>query len=113
MTAKNIAVGPIILLGAPGAGKGTQAKLIAGHYGIPHISTGDILRDNVARKTELGRKAKEVMERGELVSDELVNSMVAERLSQPDCKRGYILDGFPRTVAQAEWLDRELGARGN
>ena len=111
MTAKNIPVGPIVLLGAPGAGKGTQAKLIAGHYGIPHISTGDILRDNVARGTELGRKANSVMERGELVSDDLVNGMVADRLKQPDCERGFVLDGFPRTVVQAEWLDRELAAR--
>jgi adenylate kinase len=111
MSAKNIPVGPIVLLGAPGAGKGTQAKLIAGHYGIPHISTGDILRDNVARGTELGRKANRVMERGELVSDDLVNGMVADRLKQPDCERGFVLDGFPRTVVQAEWLDRELAAR--
>jgi len=101
-------VGPIVLLGAPGAGKGTQAKLIAEHYGIPHISTGDILRDNVNRHTELGLKAKSVMERGELVSDELVNAMVGARLSQRDAQRGFILDGYPRTVAQAEWLDREL-----
>src|SRR5215471_3176847 len=108
MNAKDKAVGPIILLGAPGAGKGTQAKLIAEHYGIPHISTGDILRSNVARGTELGRKAKAVMERGELVSDDLVNGMVAERLKQVDCERGFVLDGFPRTVAQAEWLDSEL-----
>jgi adenylate kinase len=111
MTAKNIPVGPIVLLGAPGAGKGTQAKLIAEHYGIPHISTGDILRDNVARGTELGRRANRVMERGELVSDDLVNGMVADRLKQPDCERGFVLDGFPRTVGQAEWLDRELAAR--
>src|SRR5215467_4415055 len=114
MSAKYITAGPITLLGAPGAGKGTQAKLIAKHYGIPHISTGDILRENVARSTELGRKAKEVMERGELVSDGLVNGMVADRLRQPDCGRGFILDGFPRTVAQAEWLDQELaGKAGN
>ncbi|HEX4605849.1 MAG TPA: adenylate kinase [Candidatus Angelobacter sp.] len=113
MSAENITAGPITLLGAPGAGKGTQAKLIARHYGIPHISTGDILRENVARRTELGRKAKEVMERGELVSDDLVNGMVADRLKQADCEQGFILDGFPRTVAQAEWLDQELAARGN
>jgi len=111
MSGKNIPVGSIVLLGAPGAGKGTQAKLIAGHYGIPHISTGDILRDNVARGTELGRKAKRVMERGDLVSDDLVNGMVAERIKQPDCDRGFVLDRFPRTVAQAEWLDRELAAK--
>ncbi len=107
-TGKSITVGPIILLGSPGAGKGTQAKLLAKHYSIPHISTGDILRANVALGTVLGQKAKEVMYRGELVSDDLVNAMVAERLSHADCKRGFILDGFPRTEAQAEWLDREL-----
>ncbi|MGA3056151.1 MAG: adenylate kinase [Candidatus Korobacteraceae bacterium] len=101
-------VGPIVLLGPPGAGKGTQAKLIAETYGIPQISTGDILRDNVARKTELGVKAKEIMARGDLVPDELVCGMVADRLMQADCIRGFILDGFPRTVRQAEWLDAQL-----
>jgi adenylate kinase len=111
MSSKNIPVGAIVLLGPPGAGKGTQAKLIAQHYGIPHISTGDILRSNVARGTELGRKAKAVMERGELVSDDLVNGMVADRIKQADCGRGFVLDGFPRTVAQAEWLDRELAEK--
>ena len=111
MSSKNIPVGSIVLLGPPGAGKGTQAKLIAQHYGIPHISTGDILRSNVARGTELGRKAEAVMDRGELVSDDLVNGMVADRIKQPDCDRGFVLDGFPRTVAQAEWLDRELAGK--
>lgn len=106
--AKQSVVGPIVLLGPPGAGKGTQAKLIAETYGIPQISTGDILRDNVARKTELGMKAKEIMGRGELVPDELVCGMVADRLTQADCVRGFILDGFPRTVRQAEWLDAQL-----
>ncbi len=104
-------VGPIILLGPPGAGKGTQAKLIAGAYGIPQISTGDLLRENVACRTELGLMVKRVLERGDLVSDDLVNDMVAERLRNPDCNRGYILDGFPRTVAQAEWLDGYLKIR--
>ena len=101
-------VGAVILLGAPGAGKGTQAKEIVAAYGIPQISTGDLLRDNVARKTPLGLQAKAVMERGELVSDELVCDMVEERLKQPDCARGFVLDGFPRTVKQAQWLDRLL-----
>ncbi|MGE5110267.1 MAG: adenylate kinase [Acidobacteriaceae bacterium] len=101
-------VGPVILLGPPGAGKGTQAKKIAAIYGIPQISTGDILRANVALGTELGKKAKEVMGRGELVPDDLVNAMVADRLAQADCDRGCILDGFPRTVPQAKWLDNHL-----
>lgn len=105
------AIGPIILLGAPGAGKGTQAKLIVDRYGIPQISTGDILRDNRDRQTELGRKAAPIMAAGGLVPDDLVLAMVADRLSQPDCARGFILDGFPRTVTQAEWLDRFLSSR--
>jgi adenylate kinase len=111
MSHQEIAVGPMILLGAPGAGKGTQAKMISGRYGIPQISTGDLLRDNVGRGTELGRKAKAVMDRGELVSDDLVCGMVADRLQQADCARGFILDGFPRTTAQAEWLERLLAGR--
>src|SRR5262245_1642903 len=102
------ALGPVILLGAPGAGKGTQAKAIVERYCVPQISTGDLLRDNVARKTSLGIQAKAVMERGDLVSDQLVCDMVEERLKQTDCARGFILDGFPRTVNQAEWLDRLL-----
>ena len=98
-------VGPVILLGPPGAGKGTQAKRIAERYNIPQISTGDILRDNVAKGTELGVRAKAIMARGELVPDELMYPMVAERLRRADCERGFILDGFPRTPAQAGWLD--------
>ena len=100
--------GPIILLGPPAAGKGTQAKLIAATYGIPQISTGDILRANIAQGTELGKKAKALMERGELVPDELVCDMVADRLQHRIAVRGFILDGFPRTVRQAEWLDEQL-----
>jgi adenylate kinase len=98
----------VVLLGPPGAGKGTQAKLIAERFQVPHISTGDILRDNVARGTELGQEAQAVMARGELVSDTLVNNMVASRLRQADAHRGFILDGFPRTPAQAGWLDAFL-----
>ncbi len=106
-----VAVGPVVLMGAPGAGKGTQAKLISARYGIPQISTGDILRDNVARGTELGRKADPLMKAGQLVPDELMLPMVEDRLGQADCDRGFILDGFPRTVRQAEWLDRYLASR--
>ena len=102
------AIGPVVLLGPPGAGKGTQAKRIEGRYEIPQVSTGDLLRENVARGTDLGQIAKAVMARGQLVSDDLVVVMVRERLLQPDCKRGYVLDGFPRTPAQAEWLDALL-----
>ena len=108
---KDRVVGTIIVLGPPGAGKGTQAKLISSAYGIPQISTGDLLRDNVARETELGSKVKALLGSGALVSDDLVCDMVAERLGNPDCDRGYILDGFPRTVVQAEWLDRYLKSR--
>ena len=99
-------IGPIVLLGPPGAGKGTQSKRIAEAYGIPQVSTGDILRENVQQGTELGRLAKDVMARGELVPDNLVCDMVAGRLSKADCNRGFILDGFPRTAAQALWLDQ-------
>ena len=98
-------IGPVVLLGPPGAGKGTQAKRIAQHYRIPQISTGDILRDNVQRGTELGLRAKEIMARGELVPDDLVCDMVSWRLRKADCERGFILDGFPRTARQAGWLD--------
>jgi adenylate kinase len=104
-------IGPIILLGSPGAGKGTQAKRISARYDIPQISTGDLLRDHVRRGTLLGLQAKNVMERGDLVSDDLVCNMVALRLAQPDCVRGYILDGFPRTAAQAAWLDNFLTSK--
>jgi adenylate kinase len=101
-------LGPVVLLGPPGAGKGTQAKRIMERYHVPQVSTGDILRYNVEQGTELGQAAKAVMARGELVSDDLVCQMVRLRLKEPDCKRGYILDGFPRTAAQAGWLDALL-----
>ncbi len=101
-------IGPVVLLGPPGAGKGTQSKRIMERYLIPQVSTGDLLRDNVAHGTELGQAAKAVMERGGLVSDDLVCEMVRRRLQEPDCKRGYVLDGFPRTAAQAGWLDALL-----
>jgi adenylate kinase len=103
-----IVPGPILLLGAPGVGKGTQAKELVKLWGIPQISTGDLLRSNVAQGTELGKIAKEIMQRGGLVSDSLVNQMVDVRLAQPDTTNGYILDGFPRTLAQADWLDARL-----
>jgi adenylate kinase len=102
--------GPILLLGAPGVGKGTQAKELVKLWGIPQISTGDLLRANVAQGTDLGRMAKEIMGRGELVPDTVVNEMVAVRLGQPDTAGGYILDGFPRTLPQANWLDGRLAA---
>jgi adenylate kinase len=101
-------IGPIVLLGPPGAGKGTQAKRIVERYQIPQISTGDLLRENVRLGTLLGLQAKNVIERGDLVSDDLVCDMVAHRLVLPDCEHGFILDGFPRTSTQAEWLDEFL-----
>ncbi|MHB1701006.1 MAG: adenylate kinase [Acidobacteriaceae bacterium] len=100
--------GPVLLLGAPGVGKGTQAKELMVFWQVPQISTGDLLRSNVARKTELGVLAKTLMDQGKLVPDALVENMVAERLREPDTARGYILDGFPRTIAQASWLDQHL-----
>ena len=99
----------IIMLGAPGAGKGTQAKMISEKYGIPHISTGDIFRANIKNGTELGKKAKSYMDQGLLVPDELVVDLVVDRVQKEDCKEGYILDGFPRTIPQAEALDAALG----
>jgi len=101
-----------IFLGPPGAGKGTQANRAAKQYGVPHLSTGDMLRDAVAHGTELGRLAKPIMERGELVPDNIVMGMVEERLTQPDSAGGFIFDGFPRTVPQAEQLDKILVRRG-
>ena len=100
----------IVLLGPPGAGKGTQAMRLAGRFGCPHIATGDIFRANVADGTDLGRAAQAYVDRGDLVPDEIVIAMVLERLAEPDCAEGFLLDGFPRTVAQAEALDRRLAA---
>lgn len=102
----------IIMLGAPGAGKGTQAKMIAEKFDIPHISTGDIFRANIKNGTELGAKAKEYMDKGLLVPDELTCDLVVDRIQQEDCKKGYILDGFPRTIPQAEALDAALTKLG-
>ncbi len=101
----------IIMLGAPGAGKGTQAIKIADKYGIPHISTGDLFRSNIGNNTELGREAKQYMDAGKLVPDELTVRMLFDRVSNEDCKNGYVLDGFPRTIAQAEVLEEEVGKR--
>jgi adenylate kinase len=105
---KLVTPGPILLMGAPGVGKGTQAKGIMAAWGIPQISTGDLLRDHRAHGTPLGVVSTQIMNTGKLVPDDLVNQMVAERLAQPDTARGYLLDGYPRTLAQAEWLDARL-----
>ena len=102
----------IIMLGAPGAGKGTQAKKIAEKYGIPHISTGDIFRANIKGGTELGMKAKFYMDQGQLVPDDVTIGMLLDRISQADCENGYVLDGFPRTIPQAESLTEALEKRG-
>lgn len=96
----------VILLGPPGAGKGTQAQRIAQRYQLPHLSTGDMFRDNIQRETDLGRKAKPLLERGELVPDEIVLGMVEARIDQPDCAKGFVFDGFPRTLRQADDLER-------
>ncbi len=102
----------IIMLGAPGAGKGTQAKMIAEKYSIPHISTGDIFRANIKNGTELGMEAKKYMDQGQLVPDELTVKILLDRVAQDDCKNGYVLDGFPRTIPQAEVLDEALTKLG-
>jgi adenylate kinase len=107
---RKVTPGPILLLGAPGVGKGTQAKELVAQWGIPQISTGDLLRYHRDHGTPLGLKAKEIMAEGHLVPDGLVNEMVAERLRKPDTAAGYILDGYPRTLGQADWLDRQIGA---
>ncbi|MEW5902475.1 MAG: adenylate kinase [Acidobacteriota bacterium] len=101
----------IILFGPPGSGKGTQGELVEKNYGFPKVSTGDLLRRAVAEKTPLGQKAEELMNRGQLISDDIVASLVRERIAQPDCRRGYLLDGFPRTMAQVESLEAMDGSR--
>ena len=103
----------IIMLGAPGAGKGTQAKMIAKEYNIPHISTGDIFRANIKNNTELGQEAKKYMDAGQLVPDELTVKILLDRVAQDDCQNGYVLDGFPRTIPQAEVLDEALTKLGD
>lgn len=102
----------LVLLGPPGAGKGTQAQGIIKKYGIPHISTGDMLRANIKKNTDLGKRAKEYMDKGLLVPDEIVVDMVKNRITKDDCKKGFLLDGFPRTVNQADSLDKELSELG-
>ena len=111
-TTSEVLPGPILLLGAPGVGKGTQAKILMAEFGIPQISTGDLLRDHRTRRTPLGLLAEPLLSSGKLVPDDLVNEMVKERLSRPDCERGYILDGYPRTLAQADWLDSFVATSG-
>ncbi len=103
----------IIMLGAPGAGKGTQAKMIADKYGVPHVSTGDIFRANIKNGTELGMEAKKYMDQGLLVPDELTVKILLDRVAQEDCKNGFVLDGFPRTIPQAQVLDKALGELGD
>ena len=110
-TGRKTLPGPILLMGAPGAGKGTQAMELVKLWGIPQISTGDLLRGNVTQGTPLGRAAKGIMDRGELVPDSLVNEMVAIRLQAPDTESGYILDGYPRTLNQAGWLDGRIASQ--
>ena len=105
--------GPVLLIGPPGVGKGTQAKALMAQFGVPQVSTGDLLRKHRRDHTELGLMADKLMEQGHLVPDDLVNQMVAKRLAETDCARGYILDGFPRTIGQAEWLDRYLAETGS
>jgi adenylate kinase len=102
----------LILLGPPGVGKGTQAKLLVEALGIPQLSTGDILRSAIANRTPMGIAAKEIMDRGDLVSDDVVNGIVSERMDQPDCAKGFILDGFPRTIPQADALGAMLEQKG-
>lgn len=108
---KKLLARPVIFLGPPGAGKGTQAKLVCEHYGVPHLSTGDMLRENVQRGTPLGILARPIMERGDLVPDDLILRMIEERIARKDCSEGFVFDGFPRTLGQAEALDTMLKAQ--
>lgn len=103
----------IVLIGPPGAGKGTQSKLLEEKFGLKQLSTGDMLRAEIANKTELGLKAQEIMDRGDLISDEIMIGMIASRMNKPDCKKGVIFDGFPRTATQAQALDFLLNQRGS
>jgi adenylate kinase len=103
---------PLVFLGVPGAGKGTQARELSKRYGIPHISTGDMFRENVAQETALGKAVQSILDKGELVPDDLVNKMVKERLGWEDCRQGFLLDGYPRSVAQAEALQEILNEKG-
>ncbi len=104
--------GPILLLGAPGVGKGTQAQILMERWGIPQVSTGDLIRENIRQGTTVGREFQETVANGILVPDDLVNRMVAGRLAQPDAAHGFILDGYPRTLGQAKWLDEQLADEG-
>jgi adenylate kinase len=104
--------GPVLLLGAPGVGKGTQAQILMDAWGIPQISTGDLIRDNIRLGTDVGKEFQDLVARGIFVPDDLVNRMVQGRLAKPDAARGYILDGYPRTLGQAEWLDAQLAGEG-
>ena len=108
---RNIAPGPVLLLGAPGVGKGTQAQLLVESLGVPQVSTGDLIRDNIARSTPMGVHFRDLVAAGLFVPDDVVNQMVKARLSQDDTERGYILDGYPRTLNQAQWLDAHLESR--
>ncbi len=112
MAATTPRIRPLVFLGAPGAGKGTQARAVAEKLGVPQISTGDMFRDHVSRDTDLGRQVKPVMDHGGLVSDDIVVAMLAERIAQPDCAAGFILDGFPRTLAQGQQLEKLLAETG-
>ena len=107
---ENFLPGPVLLLGAPGVGKGTQAQILMAEFDVPQVSTGDLLRANIQQGTELGKTAKSLMDAGQLVPDDVVNGMVRDRLAQPDAVDGYILDGYPRTLGQAEWLDGHLAS---